>query len=109
MVRGTVVVNDIHVSNATMGFKSPTPLLWWLPRGGSRCPPLSLLPQLSSVQCGNGSDNNKGGPHAPFLDLSSHVFVIVVTVDDDNNNHALSNPTTLRWTMPSQRALCPRI
>ena len=67
-VRGTVVVNHNHVSDANMGFELPTPLLWWLPRGGSRCPPPPLSPRSSSIQCGNGPTTTRAVP-CPVLGL----------------------------------------
>jgi hypothetical protein len=78
-VRGTVVVNNIHVSNTNMRFELPTPLLWRLPRGGLCCAPPPLSPRSSTVQRGNGSNNNEGHsmPHPwtrrpmPLLSLLS--------------------------------------
>jgi hypothetical protein len=58
MVSDTIIVNNIHISNANMGFKLPTPFLWRLPRGGSHHPPLSLSPCRSRF--------------VPFAVLSSH-------------------------------------
>ena len=65
MVRGTTVVNNIHVSDTNMGFESPAPLLWRLPRGGSCCPPPPLSPRSSSVQRGNNTNNNNDGRPMP--------------------------------------------